>query len=603
MRVFLLFATVATFTADPSYARAVSKSEASTVLDLLIQKNIPSVAGGLLSSRSMKFKIRRKPISTRHDSKSRRAELVYPPGETTSSQEEEPPEPPEASTNMFNIKTPLGGEEEYTTRMPEEPTTEETVQSQSEAENSGRNYYEGEAYAATLPPLRSGENEVPNGLALYSSSPLIPSTDPFNTNPITSSRLLDPFGYNMNPPLPGAIVTNPFEASPVDMASTLGTKVSFMNPGDSGVNAGKPTTTDQSSNTNGLSTEPEVSTGDPKKIKSIQAKADIVPDAATEKVKSDGSPVIVNVYISSTPDGKEEKTYEITKVVEGKSPDKEDPTAHGGIKEADAIAETEPNVPGSQKPIKNGKEEKPKNDSKEKKPINDGTEETGDDGQSDKDENSISQTTTQQPPKNPDKDSKNKNENKADPNDPNDTENSNQSNTASDKENTDATNAKKKDKLTEDPKTKDTKPDTEMKDTNPNDTTPNDTTPNDTKPNDTKPNDKKPNDTKPNDTNLKGTNSKNTKNEKTDKQETAKTDPPPDKMKHGDYTAFLSDGAKEDESFSTQSTKTNDRKFGKLTMSKEVADMIAWKGNPEEDTKDVHPARSKQRRRTRTFRA
>lgn len=551
----MFFATVATFTADLSYARAVGKSEASTVLSLPWQKKFPPFAGGLLSARSIKSKISRKFIPTRHDSKSRRAVLDYSPGETSSSPEEEPSE---SSTNIFTSKTPFGGGEDFTSRTQEEPTTEESTadQSQREEENSrSRIFSEGEGYAATLPPLGSGGSVVPNGLALYSGSSSIPP-DPFIPNPVPNSRLLDSGGYNMNPPLPGKIVTNPFEASLVPKVSTL---VSTDNSGDSGVNAGKTKTMDQSSNTNKLSTEPEKSTGDRKDNNSEKAKADTVPDAAlpkdtektpdgaTEKDKPDGSPVIVNVYINSGPDDKGEKTYKITKVVEGESPDEEDSTAHGEENEAGATAETEPKLPVDQKPIKDDKEQKPIKDGKEEK--------TGDVGQSDGNEKPTSQTTTQQPPKKPDTDSeKQKTEEKADTND---TENKNPGNPNS-----------------EIPDSDKEKPDTT----------------------DSKTKDEKTNDTKTNDTNK----------EKTDKQETAKPDPPPEKMKHGDYTAFLPDGAKDGESFSTQSAETSDQRFGKVTLSNKAADLIAWKGNPDEDTKDVssaHPARSKQRRRTRSFRA
>lgn len=104
-----------------------------------------------------------------------------------------------------------------------------------------------------------------------------------------------------------------------------------------------------------------------------------------------------------------------------------------------------------------------------------------------------------------------------------------------------------------------------------------------------------------------------------DKNKPVDKGPPPEEMKHGDYTAFLPTEAGKDETFATvpketeTETETGADKFGKTTLSAEVANLIAWKGDSSEkqardlstSTFTTTPRSSDQRprRQTRTFRA
>lgn len=359
MKVSTLLATVATFTGDLSYARSIGRREASNTIILPIQKHFRPVAGSTLSTGYAQTNILSQVIRTRHDSNSRRAILE---DQSEDKSEEDAQEPPKALDTSEESTTDLG--QDYSGEYGRSSITNE------------------EEYATRLPPFRSADGTELDHLD-FSATP-ISAFNPLIPDSVSMKNL----NINLVPPVSvssGDTGMYRFASTPVLKDSTLGTKVGFL-PNDESVNGNDATnqkevnsvsskTVEKPSDTNGEVTKPKKQASSATKVEATRPETPIgdqkeesadsdgranpiagskdtdqSPDKAVEKVKSDGTPVVVKIYLYQTTGEKGKKKYEVIKAIDDEPADSEAPTAHSQENKAEVVAKTKPEWSGDEKP-------------------------------------------------------------------------------------------------------------------------------------------------------------------------------------------------------------------------------------------------------------
>lgn len=365
----MLVATVAILAVDLSYARSIGKSRASAIVSLPTQRHLRPIEGSSLPTRNLGIKILSQIIRTSHNSRFRRAVLDETPEPPETSSEELPIDAPEPPANFLGTNLPMEGSEEA-------PVDEYQYRYHGQGdsfaldEDSRRRFIEGEEYAARLPPIESGDSLLSSDSS-FGSIPTSFTLDPLIPQPLALNNLI----YNLDPPLrtdsgetgksPQTVVTPVPKDAAVPKDSQLGTKVGppptddFSN-GSGATDQGEANTVNSKtegkpSSKEGGKAEPKTSTGDQKDESNIsEAKANAVadagtgpskdadksPDVAVEDVKSDGTPVIIKIYLNQRPGDKGAKEYEIVKTIEQEPSGEEVPTPPIQENKAVAIAET-----------------------------------------------------------------------------------------------------------------------------------------------------------------------------------------------------------------------------------------------------------------------
>lgn len=364
----MLVTTVAILTIDLSYARSIGKSRASAVISLPTQRHFRPVGGSPLSTRNVGIKILSQIIRTPHNSKFRRAVLDETPEQPGASSEELPIDAPEPPANFLGTNLPMEASEET-------PVDEYQYRYHGQGdsfaleEDGRRRFIEGEEYAATLPPIGSEDSMFPS--ESFGSIPTSFTLDPLIPRPLSLDNLI----YNLNPPLrtdsgetgisPQTVVNPVPKDSAVPKDSKFGTKVGppatdHSSNGIGATNQGEANTVNSKtagkpSSTEGETSEPETSTGDQKEDKSniSEEKANAVldagtgpskdadksPDVAVEGVKSDGTPVIIKIYLNQRPGDKGAKEYEIVRTTGQEPSDEEVPPPPNQESKAGIVAE------------------------------------------------------------------------------------------------------------------------------------------------------------------------------------------------------------------------------------------------------------------------